>query len=148
MGDYHILIQFDIAADRETIHRTLSSQDGIRGWWSSRTSGPDASGHLEVSFPDLPGHPFGFAVIQDDAERIEWRTGDFPPPWAGTTVRWDISDAPADAPPGAITRLNFSHRDFDADNPVIPGVTPIWTQIILRLKGYAETGTSDPFFNF
>jgi uncharacterized protein YndB with AHSA1/START domain len=148
MGDYHILMQFDIAADRETVHRALSTQDGIRSWWSSRTSGPDGSSHLEVSFPDLPEQPFTFDVTRDEAERVEWRTGGFPPPWAGTTVRWDISEAPADAQPGAITRLHFSHRDFDAENPVIPGVTPIWAQIILRLKSYAETGQPDPFFSF
>jgi uncharacterized protein YndB with AHSA1/START domain len=148
MGDYHILMQFDIAADHDTVHHALSTQDGIRSWWSSRTTGPDGSGHLEVSFPDLPGQPFIFDVTRDDAERVEWRTGDFPPPWAGTTLRWDLSDAPPDAQPGAITRLLFSHRDFDADNPVIAIVTPAWAQIILRLKSYAETGRPDPFFSF
>jgi len=27
-------------------------------------------------------------------------------------------------------------------------VTPAWAQIILRLKGYAETGRPQPFFDF
>jgi hypothetical protein len=31
---------------------------------------------------------------------------------------------------------------------VIPIVTPAWAQIILRLKGYAETGQRQPFFDF
>ncbi len=147
MGDYHILIQFDMAADRSTVHRAISTEQGIRSWWSSRTTGPDGSKHLEVSFPDAP-LPFQFTVTRDDQARVEWRTGAFPPPWAGTTIRWDLSDAPPDAPPGSTTRLLFSHRDYDADNPVIPGVTPVWVQIILRLKSYAETGKPDPFFTF
>jgi hypothetical protein len=69
----------------------------------------------------------------------------FPPWWAGTTVRWDLGDRD-DGKPG--TRLLFSHRDYDPDNPVIPIVTPAWAQIIVRLKQYAETGTSQPDFDF
>jgi uncharacterized protein YndB with AHSA1/START domain len=146
MGDYHILMQFDLAADRATVHRALATEDGIRSWWSKRTDGPavgDREPQLRVSFPDVP-QPFEFSVTRDDIERVEWVTGGFPPWWAGTTIRWDLSDHP-DA---AGTRLLFSHRDYAPDNPVIPIVTPAWAQIILRLKGYAETGAPQPFFDF
>ena len=77
---------------------------------------------------------------------MKWRRRlrGFPPWWAGTTIRWEIGDNP-DA---TGTRLQFSHRGYDADNPVIPIVTPAWAQIILRLKAYAETGQPQPFFDF
>jgi uncharacterized protein YndB with AHSA1/START domain len=141
MGDYHILMQFDIAADRDTVHRALATQEGIRSWWSKRSDGPE-TGRLLVSFPDQP-RPFEFEV-RDGGDRVEWVTGGFPPSWAGTTVRWDLGDNPD----GPGTRLVFSHRDYDADNPVIPIVTPAWAQIIVRFKGYAETGQPQPFFDF
>lgn len=141
MGDYHILMQFDIDADRETVHEALTTPDGIASWWSARTDGP-RDGQLLVSFPDV-AEPFEFGVT-DEADRVEWATGGFPPWWAGTTIRWDVSDNPDRAG----TRLLFSHRDYAADNPVIPIVTPAWAQIILRLKGYAETGQRQPFFDF
>src|SRR3954449_6861150 len=142
MGDYHILMQFDIAADRETVRRALTTEDGIRSWWSARTDGPEG-GQLRVSFPDVP-QPFEFSVGRSDDERVEWVTGGFPPWWAGTTIRWDVSDNPD----GPGVRLLFSHRDYDPSNPVIPIVTPAWAQIILRLKDYAETGVRRPFFDF
>lgn len=142
MGDYHILMQFDIDADRATVHRAIATQDGIRNWWSVRTDGP-ANSQLRVAFPDVP-QPFEFSVARDDDERVEWVTGGFPPWWAGTSIRWDLTDNPDR--PG--TRLLFGHRDYTADNPVIPIVTPAWAQIILRLKGYAETGRPQPFFDF
>jgi hypothetical protein len=142
MGDYHILMQFDIAADRGTVHRALATESGVRAWWSKRTDGP-SNGELRVSFPDVP-QAFEFSVGRDDEDRVEWVTGGFPPWWAGTTIRWDLADNP-DAPG---TRLLFSHRDYAPDNPVIPIVTPAWAQIILRLKGYAETGQPQPFFDF
>src|ERR687897_2227898 len=141
MGDYAIRMQFDIDADREAVHRALATQEGIRSWWSVRTDGP-ADGQLRVSFPDVP-QPFEFAV-HDGGGPVEWVTGGFPPWWAGTTIRFDLSDNPDQ--PG--TRLLFSHRDYAPDNPVIPIVTPAWAQILLRLKGYAETGTPQPFFDF
>ena len=142
MGDYSILMQFDIDADPATVRRALESQDGIRSWWSKRTDGP-ADGHLRVSFPDVP-QPFEFAV-RDGDDRVEWVTGGFPPWWAGTTIRFDV--APNPEKPG-MTRLLFSHGGYAPDNPVIPIVTPAWAQILHRLKGYAETGTSQPFFDF
>lgn len=85
-----------------------------------------------------------FAVAVDSDERVEWVTGIYPPWWAGTSIRWDLSDRP-DA---AGTRLLFSHRNYDPGNPVIAIVTPAWAQIVLRLKGFAETGQRQPFFDF
>jgi uncharacterized protein YndB with AHSA1/START domain len=142
MGDYHILMQFDIDADRGAVLDALTTQDGIASWWSARTDGP-RDDQLRVSFPDVP-QPFEFSVTRDSDDRVEWVTGDFPPWWAGTTIRWDLSNNPD----GAGTRLMFSHRNYEPDNPVIPVVTPAWAQIILRLKGYAETGQRQPFFDF
>jgi hypothetical protein len=142
MGEYHILMQFDIDADRDTVRAGLSTEEGIRSWWSTRTDGP-RDGELRVSFPDVP-QPFEFRVEEHDGNRIEWVTGDFPPWWAGTTIRFDL----ADNPDASGTRLLFSHRDYEPDNPVIPIVTPAWAQILLRLKGYAETGERHPFFDF
>jgi uncharacterized protein YndB with AHSA1/START domain len=142
MGDYAILMQFDVNADRETVHHALSTQEGIRSWWSVRADGP-TDGELRVSFPDVP-QPFEFSVSGDDSDRIEWVTGGFPPWWADTWIRWDMMDNP-DA---AGTRLQFRHAGYAPDNPVIPIVTPAWAQIILRLKGYAETGQPQPFFDF
>jgi hypothetical protein len=77
-------------------------------------------------------------------DRIEWVAGRFPPWWAGTTIRFELSENPD----GPGTRLLFSHRDYEPDDPVIPIVTPAWAQILLRLKSYAETGNPEPFFDF
>jgi uncharacterized protein YndB with AHSA1/START domain len=150
MGAYHILMQFDIAADRTTVHRALANPEEIATWWSSRTGGDadqHVGGRLEVSFPDVP-QPFDFAVVRNDDERVEWRSGGFPPWWAGTSIRWDLADNPDAEPNRPGTRLLFSHRDYEPDNPIIPIVTPAWAQIVLRLKTHAETGARIPFFDF
>jgi hypothetical protein len=142
VGDYHIRMQFDIAADPGVVRRALTTQDGIASWWSSKTEldGSDRSQTLRVWFPDVP-EAFEFAA-RETADTIDWVTGGFPPWWAGTTVRWGIGAGPDDGG----TQLRFEHRDYDPENPVIPIVTPAWAQIILPLKGYAETGRPQPFF--
>ena len=144
MGDYNILMQFDIEAEPDAVRQALETPDGVASWWSSRTvlKGDGSRQQLRVSFPDVP-QPFEFKV-RDGRDRVEWVTGGFPPWWAGTTIRWDIEQNPER--PG--TRLLFSHRGYEPNNPVIPVVTPAWAQIGLRLKGYAETGTRQPFFDF
>jgi hypothetical protein len=140
MGDYNVLMQFDIDAEPDVVRHALETQDGIRAWWSTHTE--LNLDKLRVSFPDAP-QAFEFDVRNDDA-KLDWVTGAFPPWWAGTTIRWVVEPNPDK--PG--TRLHFSHRDYDPDNPVIPIITPAWAQIILRLKGYAETDTRQPFFEF
>lgn len=140
MGDYHISMQFDVEADPASVRQALTTRDGLASWWSARVDSPSEA-RWDVWFPDVP-QPFELDVARDDPERVEWRVGEFPPPWQGTSIRWDL----AANPEGPGTRLVFSHRDFEPTNPVIPVVTPAWAQIILRLKGYAETGTPDPFF--
>ncbi len=142
MGGYHIRMQFDVEATPETVERALTTADGIRGWWTTRASLDADDRRLRVSFPDVD-QPFEFSV-RDGADRVEWVTGVFPPWWAGTTIRWELEKNPE--APG--TRLRFSHRGYEPDNPVIPIVTPAWAQIVLRLKAYAETGERQPFFDF
>jgi uncharacterized protein YndB with AHSA1/START domain len=144
VGDYDIRMQFDIDADQAAVRRALTEPDGIRSWWTTRADLVERNGRerLETSFPDVD-RPFEFDVTESP-ERVEWATGGFPPWWAGTTIRFDVGPNPD----GPGTRLLFSHRGYDADNPVIPIVTPAWAQILLRLKGFAETGTAQPFFDF
>jgi hypothetical protein len=140
MGDYHVLMQFDIDAETEVVRRALTTEDGIRAWWT--THADLADGSLRTGFPDSP-QPFEFAV-RNGGDRIEWVTGGFPPWWANTTIRFDVGPNPD----GPGTRLLFSHRDYEPDNPVIPIITPAWAQILLRLKGYAETGQRQAFFDY
>jgi hypothetical protein len=144
MGDYAIRMQLDIEAGEEAVRRAVETEDGIRAWWSSRTelTGAPPGQDLRVSFPDVP-QPFEFEVRPVDGG-VDWVTGGFPPWWAGTTIR--LTAGPNPEGPG--TRLQFVHGGYEPDNPVIPIVTPAWAQILLRLKGYAESGNRQPFFAF
>jgi uncharacterized protein YndB with AHSA1/START domain len=142
MGEYAIRMQFDIDADADAVLDALTTTQGVASWWSTKLEGEpgEPGATLTVGFPDVP-QPFEFAVERDTPRAVAWRTLDFPPWWAGTTIRWNV----ADREDGPGVRLHFSHEGFDPDNDVIPIITPAWAQIIGRLQRYAETGEKDPF---
>lgn len=143
MGDYAVRMQFDIDSDADAVMKALTTADGVESWWSGPVDGlPGEPGErFTIPFPGVP-EPFEFEVERGEDRSLGWRTLAFPPWWAGTTIRWRADDRHD----GPGTRLMFSHEGFDPDNEVIPIITPAWAQVILRLKGYAETGTPKPFF--
>jgi hypothetical protein len=149
MGDYAIRMQFDLDADGAVVRRAIETEEGIRAWWSSHSElgGEAPERKLRVSFPDQP-QPFEFAV-RPAGDGVDWVTGANPPWWAGTTVSLRVGPNPDPAAtPPTRTRLQFAHGGYDPDNPVIPIVTPAWALILMRLKGYVETGEPQPFFDF
>ena len=62
MGDYHILMQFDIAAEREAVHRALSNPTEIAKWWSTHTGGEMSCPfgcRIEITGAVFPGSGLG-----------------------------------------------------------------------------------------
>lgn len=139
MGDYHVLGQFDIATSSAELRKWLDNPEGIAGWWSDSVKGAASKrgDRFEVRFPSTDV-AFELAVTDVSPERIEWHIAENPPWWRGTTVRFDLTEE------GEGTRLQFSHRDFDPDNPVIPVITPAWMQFLFNLKAVAESGKPNP----
>ncbi|MGH2556832.1 MAG: SRPBCC family protein [Actinomycetota bacterium] len=144
MDDYAVQMRYDVNADKEKVREALTTLEGIGSWWSSKVSGrPEASGgRFEVSFPDVPA-PFEFTA-RPDGDTVAWEVGSNPEWWRGTTIRWSLEDNPE----GPGTRIHFRHEGFEPEHPIIEVITPAWAHIIDRLKGYAETGERQPFFDF
>lgn len=141
MGDYHVMMQFEIAAAPDEVRRWITSTDGIAGWWSDRVVGrAGAVGDtFTVAFPTSPVD-FDLEVTTASDDRIEWHIAQNPPWWADTTIRFDISAAADDDG----TVLLFSHRDFAPDDPIIAVITPAWAQFVQNLARVSETGQANP----
>ena len=139
MGGYHLQGQFEIAVSPAELRKWLNHPDGIAGWWSDSVKG--AATHkgdrFEVRFPSTDV-VFELAVTEASPGRIEWHIAQNPPWWQGTTIRFDLAEEAGG------TRLSFSHRDFEPDNPVIPVITPAWMRFLDNLKEVAESGKPNP----
>ena len=142
-GKAHTMIfQVDVDAKRSAAVDALTTEDGIKGWWTDQAKVPTKIGStLEMTFPGMP-MPFDLELVESNDDRVEWLSKSFPPPWAGTRMTWELTDNPdADG-----TRIVLRHSGWTEGNPMVGMVTVGWGQIFANLKSYVETGKPDPFF--
>jgi uncharacterized protein YndB with AHSA1/START domain len=93
-----------VNASRSEVFRTLSTIEGLRGWWTLDVTGsPEAGGELRFGFND---HAIFMRVVRADEDVVEWQCREHEnlPEWAGTTVRFELFDRP-----GPSTRVLFHH---------------------------------------
>ena len=139
-----ILLRVPVEAEPKAIYDALATNEGVTGWWSNHTEGPDGVGStLKVAFPDAP-ITFDFEVLEETpGERVAWRCLAGPPEWVGTDVAFDIQTDAEDN-----TGVLFSHEGWATTAESFPFIAYSWAQILPRLKSLAETGTRTPFFDF
>ena len=134
----------DIDADAATIFTAITTRDGLAGFWTSDCDAQAALG--TVSRFGFPEAPIDLRMRVDElspGSSVSWTcVGDFPH-LAGTTVTWAI--APAASRPGST--VSFRQDGWGDDYPDVDyaRVNYTWGRIVGALKGYAESGTPDPF---
>lgn len=139
-----ILLRMPVDAEPNEIYDKVATSEGVNGWWSNHTDGPNGLGStMKVSFPDAP-ITFDFEVTEEvQAERVAWRCLAGPPEWIGTDVSFDIqSGADGD------TSVLFAQDGWATTEESFPFIAYSWAQILPRLKRLAESGERDPYFNF
>lgn len=138
-----ILLRVPVAAEAEPVYRALATEEGVRGWWSSRTQGPaGVDSEMKVAFPDAPT-TFDFRVTEDSSgKRVGWRCLAGPPEWVGTDLSFDIDEGDEGV------SVLFTHDGWQTTEESFPFIAYSWAQILPRLKSLAETGKSDPYFKF
>lgn len=134
-----VLFSFDIESTPQNVLAALKTNEGIRGFWTSRAEVPtEVGGTFELGFAQAPA-PFDLRLEQSDDQTVAWRTETFPPHWVGSTIRWDVA-----ANEGGAT-VDFRHVDLP-DEKAAGHAAYTWGQIMVRLKEYAESGAVNPVF--
>lgn len=140
MGDYAIRAQFESERSPSEVKSWLDNTQGIAGWWSDRVDG--AAGEVgetfHVTFPTTPV-VFDLEVTAVSDGAVEWHVAENPPWWQGTTIRFDLTPDE-----GGGTRLLFTHRGFETDDPIIQMITPAWVRFLDNLVAVAESGVANP----
>jgi uncharacterized protein YndB with AHSA1/START domain len=139
-----ILLRVPVEAQPKVVYDALSTSEGVKGWWSNHTEGPQGVGSaMHVAFPDAP-MTFDFEVTEETAaERVAWRCLSGPPEWIGTDVSFDIQTDDE-----GNTSVLFAHDGWKTMKQSFPFIAYSWAQILPRLKKLVESGERDPFFNF
>ena len=133
----------DVQSDAETIYRAITTKAGESAFWTSDCDIEPVVG--SVARFGFPGAPVDLRMTIDELSPgvIRWSClGDFPH-WAGTTVAWSLSPAPA----GNGTAVAFRHDGWGEDYPDddYARVSYTWARIVGALKDYAESGQAAPF---
>jgi hypothetical protein len=139
-----ILLRMPVSGDPTAVYEGLATSQGVNGWWSNHTEGPNGTGStMKVSFPDAP-ITFDFEVREEaPRERVVWHCLAGPPEWIGTDLCFDIQTDADDN-----TSVLFSHDGWESTEESFPFIAYSWAQILPRLKKLVETGERDPFFDF
>jgi hypothetical protein len=139
-----ILLRVPVRAADKVVHDALATSEGVNGWWSNHTEGPDGVGStMKVAYPDAP-ITFDFEVIEErPPQRVAWRCLAGPPEWIGTLLSFDVQKGADEE-----TSVLFTHDGWATTEESFPFIAYSWAQILPRLKELVETGARRPFFDF
>ena len=143
MADMHHLVEVN-GVDAAAAYSALTTPDGVTGWWTRRAevSGARVGDVLRMSFPDAPmSWDMRIAEVEGPTG-LHWECIGGPPGWPGTEIAWGVENTGS----GAVVRLD--HTGFSTVDDMFRIVTVGWSQMLLSLKAYLESGRRQPFFDF
>jgi uncharacterized protein YndB with AHSA1/START domain len=132
-----------IAAPAETIYEAITTEDGIRAWWTTDVKLGTRVGDAAV---------FGFfnhsTVFEMRIEAltplalVRWRcTGGTSPDWVGTTQEFVLTPQPD----GEVL-LKFTHGGWERGGDHCYFCNTTWGHLFVCLKDYCEHGVKNPYF--
>jgi len=139
-----------LTAPAPTVYEALTTQRGIRGWWTTSSEVGTAVGdRITIRF----GSNFKVMCIEGlrpEAE-VRWRVIDAhlnvpgltrTKEWIGTTITFRLEPQSA-----AVTRLHMEHVGLTPQVECYALCSQGWIQFLGSLKSYVETGAGTPYID-
>ncbi len=138
-----LIHRITIAAPIEKIYQALTTEEGVRGWWTLDVKMDSNAGGKAV---------FGFfghsTVFEMRIERLApptlvlWKCeGGSSPDWIGTTQEFILEPQPD----GEVL-LKFCHGGWKSGGDHCYYCNTTWGHLFVCLKKYLEQGVKDPYF--
>ena len=132
-----------IAAPAEKIYRAITTEDGIKAWWTTDVKMDSHAGGKAV---------FGFEkhsiVFQMRIEKlaphslVRWKCEESnSPDWINTTQEFIL-----EPDPDGTVLLKFCHGGWHSGGDHCYYCNTTWGHLLVCLKQYAEHGTKNPYF--
>ena len=137
-----LIHRIGIAAPAEKIYRALTTEEGIKAWWTADVKMDAHAGGKAV---------FGFfdrtTVFQMRIEQLtppalmRWKCdGGSSPDWIGTTQEFILE------PQDDEVLLKFCHGGWERGGDHCYHCNTTWGHLLVCLKDYAERGVKNPYF--
>jgi uncharacterized protein YndB with AHSA1/START domain len=122
----------------DKVFDSLTTLDGLAGWWSSDTVGEPGEIGGRIEFRFVPGNIFMKVLELAPSTQVLWEVVDEPDEWVGTTVKWDIKQE------DDYTIVLFSHQGWQEATEFMHHCSTKWATFLMSLKSLLETGTGSP----
>ena len=138
-----LIHRIDIAASAETVYRALTTEEGIRGWW---TTDVKLDGHVggQAKFR-FEQHSVEFHMRVEElkpSSLVRWEcVGGNSPDWIGTKQEFGLEPRAE----GGIL-LKFCHSDWKSGGDHCYYCNTTWGHLLVTLKDYSERGVKNPYF--
>ena len=123
------------------VYRTLTTREGLAGWWTTDTRGDcNVGGVIHFQFGTR-----GFIEMKvielDPGRRVLWQVVGGPEDWIGTKVSFELKQD------GDFTAILFRHQGWKEPVEFMHHCGTKWAIFLMSLKSLVETGKGAPFPN-
>jgi uncharacterized protein YndB with AHSA1/START domain len=138
-----LIHRIEIAAPVEKIYRALTTEEGIKGWWTTDVKLEDKAGGKAIF--GFMKHSVEFQMRIEELKPpslVRWKCeGGKSPDWIGTTQEF-VLEPRTD---GEVW-LKFCHGGWKSGGDHCYHCNTTWGHLLVCLKDYAERGIVNPYF--
>lgn len=133
-----------IGASPERVYGSLTTQEGLSGWWSKEVAAPAAEVGAVVDFTFQDGFNPDMEIIElDPGAALGWKCVDGHEPWSDNTFRFELS--PSELKPGGTTLRFWQHYATELDDDAYGTYNYNWAYYLESLRLLCEEGSGRPF---
>ena len=138
-----LIHRININAPADKIYRALTTEEGIRGWWTTDVKMDGQAGGKAIF--GFENHSIVFQMRIDELKAsslVRWTcVENNSPDWIGTSQEF-LLEPQTDA--GVL--LKFCHGGWKSGGDHCYYCNTTWGHLLVTLKRYAEEGVKNPYF--
>lgn len=130
---------FHIDASQDKVLEAISTIEGLRNWWTTKTTGGEQIGEV-LAFRFTPGAIIDFKVVENNkSDFTKWICVDAHKEWINTEATFKLSQNEGK------THVSFNHSGWEEQTEFFAHCNFSWGKYLASLRDYCETGTGNPF---
>jgi uncharacterized protein YndB with AHSA1/START domain len=135
----HIKHQLLIKAPPEVVYKAVTTQNGLKGWWTSDVNAvPEEGSIAKFGFNEEYHNEMEITALEPN-KLVTWNCVDGDNEWLQTNICFDLENVNGN------TRLRFAHSNWREATEFFASCNYNWGWYMTSLKEYCETGKGRPF---
>ncbi len=128
-----------IKGSPEAVFQSLTTHDGLCGWWASSASGQAETGsQIDLTFTGLAVLSFKYDELQSN-ERVRLKCVSGPGPWQDSELLFELELSEEQV------FVTLTHQNHNAGEDDFLYFSTKWPVYLLSLKDFIETGSGRPY---